>query len=310
MFIHLLILPARFFPLCVQLCAPLHLAAENGHAHVVELLLKGNANVNARDVLGRKAVDVAADRKVIKLLKAGGAMTLERAVAEGDIAALDSILDAMGDKAISTVDGQGDSLLHIAADKGSLNVCQNLINKGVLDINARGLYHRTPLHYAAARGHVAVARYLILRGADVTMTDVDGMTALDIAASDDILALLWDSAPDSFKNPSKVMKGGKQQSRKIRPEEIELSEEELRDIRESFELFDADGSGAIDFQELKVAMKMMHYNLTTNELKKFFERVDGDGSGEIELDEFVLLMKIVMVEMKVDDDESEDDDDI
>lgn len=53
-------------------------------------------------------------------------------------------------------------------------------------------------------------------------------------------------------------------------------------------------------------MKMMHYDLSTEELRNIFERVDTDHSGEIELDEFVLLMKIVMLEMRRLDDNLND----
>lgn len=110
--------------------------------------------------------------------------------------ALQRILESLGSKALSPLDGQGDNILHLAAEKGSLNVCQYLLSKNVLSINAKGLYNRTPLHYAAAKGHTAVAKYLLLRGAGVALTDSDGSTPLDLASSDDMITLLWDAAPE------------------------------------------------------------------------------------------------------------------
>lgn len=41
----------------------------------------------------------------------------------------------------------------------------------------------TALHFAAANGHVNVVRKLILAGADKSIKDVDGQTAMDIAVT-------------------------------------------------------------------------------------------------------------------------------
>jgi len=39
----------------------------------------------------------------------------------------------------------------------------------------------------------------------------------------------------------------------------ELNEEQKQEIREAFDLFDADGSGTIDIKELKVAMRALGF---------------------------------------------------
>ena len=39
----------------------------------------------------------------------------------------------------------------------------------------------------------------------------------------------------------------------------ELSEKQKKDIKEAFDLFDADGSGVIDIKELKVALRALGF---------------------------------------------------
>merc|ERR1739843_71378 len=57
-----------------------------------------------------------------------------------------------------------------------------------------------------------------------------------------------------------------------------LSEEQMDEIREAFNLFDGDQSGAIDVRELKAAMRALGFE------------VDNDGNGTIEFAEFLQMM--------------------
>ncbi|MEZ5420989.1 MAG: ankyrin repeat domain-containing protein, partial [Vicinamibacterales bacterium] len=49
------------------------------------------------------------------------------------------------------------------------------------DVNARDHNGYTPLHHAAARGDVALIKYLVSRGADVTAVGRTGQTTVDMA---------------------------------------------------------------------------------------------------------------------------------
>merc|ERR1712166_690096 len=69
-----------------------------------------------------------------------------------------------------------------------------------------------------------------------------------------------------------------------------LSEEQLDEIREAFNLFDGDQSGAIDVRELKAAMRALGFEVKNEELKKMVADVDGDGNGTIEFLEFLAMM--------------------
>merc|ERR1711903_420525 len=66
-----------------------------------------------------------------------------------------------------------------------------------------------------------------------------------------------------------------------------LSEEQIEEIREAFNLFDADNSGAIDVRELKAAMRALGFEVKKEELKKMISDIDNDGNGSIEFAEFL-----------------------
>merc|ERR1712080_769083 len=55
-----------------------------------------------------------------------------------------------------------------------------------------------------------------------------------------------------------------------------LSEEQMDEIREAFNLFDGDQSGAIDVRELKAAMRALGFEVKNEELKKMVSDVDND----------------------------------
>ena len=58
-----------------------------------------------------------------------------------------------------------------------------------------------------------------------------------------------------------------------------LSEEEMEEIREAFNLFDTEAKGHIDIKELKAAFKALGFQVPKAELQKMFNDVDTDGSG-------------------------------
>merc|ERR1712216_719966 len=69
-----------------------------------------------------------------------------------------------------------------------------------------------------------------------------------------------------------------------------LSEDQIEEIREAFNLFDADQSGAIDVRELKAAMRALGFEIKKEELKKMVADIDSDGNGDIEFSEFLEMM--------------------
>mmetsp|Transcript_29011 Transcript_29011/g.35322 ORF Transcript_29011/g.35322 Transcript_29011/m.35322 type:complete len:181 (+) Transcript_29011:121-663(+) len=69
-----------------------------------------------------------------------------------------------------------------------------------------------------------------------------------------------------------------------------LTEEEIDEIREAFNLFDTDGSGTIDPKELKAAMTSLGFEAKNQTIYQMISDIDKDGSGEIDFEEFLDLM--------------------
>jgi len=69
-----------------------------------------------------------------------------------------------------------------------------------------------------------------------------------------------------------------------------LTEEQVEEIREAFNLFDTDHSGSIDYRELKAAMRALGFEVKKEELRKMITDIDTDGSGHIEFPEFLEMM--------------------
>lgn len=65
------------------------------------------------------------------------------------------------------------------------------------------------------------------------------------------------------------------------------NEQKLRDV---FDIFDADGSGGIDRNEMRMLMKKLAQTLTDDEIDAIMQEVDADGDGEISFEEFKALM--------------------
>ena len=64
----------------------------------------------------------------------------------------------------------------------------------------------------------------------------------------------------------------------------------LTQIKEAFELFDWDGSGAIDVEELKLAMQALGIMMTPQEIVDTMQKVDKDANNTIEYPEFEMMM--------------------
>ena len=71
-----------------------------------------------------------------------------------------------------------------------------------------------------------------------------------------------------------------------------FSPQRLAMFRNTFDSFDADGSGEVDLNELVAMCQAMEMNVTKKVLKKLMAAVDVDNSGSIEFVEFVQMMDI------------------
>lgn len=72
-----------------------------------------------------------------------------------------------------------------------------------------------------------------------------------------------------------------------------LTDEQRQEIKEAFELFDTDKDGAIDYHELKVAMRALGFDLKKAEVLKLLRDHDKTNSGLLEWDDFNKISKFV-----------------
>lgn len=148
----------------------LFLAAGEGHATTVQMLLDNGAEVDAQDWLGSTAMDFAApggyEKTVRVLLQHGARLDLR--------------------------DKQENSVLHWAVPHEAM---VGLLLEHGADANAQNERQQTPLSWVARDGPITVAKMLLENGGDLSITDKFGCTALHGAAlgdREDILRLLLD----------------------------------------------------------------------------------------------------------------------
>merc|ERR1712086_767053 len=70
----------------------------------------------------------------------------------------------------------------------------------------------------------------------------------------------------------------------------DLTLQQKQEIKEAFDLFDTDGSGSIDANELKTAMRALGFAPKKEEISRMLGDLDIDGNGTVEHEEFEGLM--------------------
>ncbi|XP_040428064.1 caltractin-like [Cygnus olor] len=75
-----------------------------------------------------------------------------------------------------------------------------------------------------------------------------------------------------------------------------LSDQQRLQLREAFDLFDADGSGQMDVRGLKITVRALGCELRKEEMKRIISQVDEEGSGKINFESFLQVMAQKMAE--------------
>ena len=73
-----------------------------------------------------------------------------------------------------------------------------------------------------------------------------------------------------------------------------LTEDEVLEIKEAFDLFDSDKSGEIDTSELKQALNNLGIDAKNQTLQNMINDIDKNASGTIDFDEFIEMMTAKM----------------
>ena len=76
--------------------------------------------------------------------------------------------------------------------------------------------------------------------------------------------------------------------------QIKMAADTQNRLRARFQLFDADNSGDISYDELKSCLQGIDSLLTTSELDEMMKKCDADGDGRISYEEFVAMVPTVM----------------
>jgi ankyrin repeat protein len=173
---------------------PLHCAALRGHLACVQYLLSLPGAAAVRDVWtprGSSAVAVAAHNGHVNVVRAlveagsdaaqaglTGWTPLHWAAVRGRLACVQYLLSLPGAAAdMGAVTHGGSTAMALAAREGRVEVVRALVEAGS-DAAQVDAYGWTPLHWAAHRGHLLCAEYLLtLLSVDVSARAGDGRTA-------------------------------------------------------------------------------------------------------------------------------------
>merc|ERR1711998_226950 len=91
-------------------------------------------------------------------------------------------------------------------------------------------------------------------------------------------------------------------SRASRANMGKMTDKEIAECKEAFDLFDADNGGTIDLAELGTAMEALGFKPVKGEVEKMVSDMDKDGDGTIDFKEFLMMMS-----NKVSDKDAKDD---
>ncbi|KAK8889546.1 hypothetical protein M9Y10_034296 [Tritrichomonas musculus] len=80
----------------------------------------------------------------------------------------------------------------------------------------------------------------------------------------------------------------------VRSHNFTLTDSEKQELRQAFNLFDKDGGGTIDADEVRVALRVLGFNPSLEELRAMIAKIDTNQTGRVDFNEFthILLQKI------------------
>ncbi|XP_046574309.1 serine/threonine-protein phosphatase 6 regulatory ankyrin repeat subunit C-like isoform X2 [Haliotis rubra] len=149
----------------------LHAACLSDNVDVVEYLLsRGIADIESKDKTGRTPVMYAAEqgnKKVVDLLVSKGCN-------------------------LSVVDDLGRNILHAACLSDNVDLVEDLLSRGIADIESKDKNGATPVMYAAEQGHKKVVDLLVSKGCNLSVVDDLGRNILHAACLSDNVDIVED----------------------------------------------------------------------------------------------------------------------
>jgi ankyrin repeat protein/predicted DNA-binding WGR domain protein len=185
----------------------LHVATQKGSVEIVELLLEYSPKLDVQDSQGNTPLIIASEMRSSKIVRAlcqaganpnisnqKGRIALHLAFHSATTSSnasfdIESVL-LLHNSNINAVDKHGRVPLHYAflkkSNKSNMNAIDPIetvssaCSKKEINVNVQDKFKRSPLHYAARRGALTSTMFLLTKGADIDLIDVDGNTALGL----------------------------------------------------------------------------------------------------------------------------------
>lgn len=70
----------------------------------------------------------------------------------------------------------------------------------------------------------------------------------------------------------------------------DLTDEQIAEFKEAFQIYDKDSDGLINLEELETVLRSLGSNIAEHKLKTFFQSLDLEENGSISFKEFLILM--------------------
>ncbi|XP_067650441.1 ankyrin repeat domain-containing protein 50-like isoform X1 [Haliotis asinina] len=172
---------------------PLMIAAEKGYRVVFDLLVDRGGDVSVVDDDGNNILHVACiggHLEMVKYVLSHDPMEIRSrgqygrtpvllAAEKGHRDVFD-LLVSKGDD-VSSTDDDGNNILHMACIGGQVDMVQYVLSLNIVDINSKGQHGRTPVMFAAEKGHMDVFDLLVREKADASLVDDDSNNIFHVA---------------------------------------------------------------------------------------------------------------------------------
>ncbi len=168
----------------------LHLAADQASGAMVEILLANGGDVDVVDNQGLTSLHLGARRGDVEIVRAlardskgspnrEGNRPASEAAIHGRSGAFELLFEAESARELNVY---GQSLLHLAAHGGDLDILQTLLDH-VPQVDPIDHDGWTPLAFAARNGQIAAVEFLLQRGASIEHRNLEGTSVLHLAGA-------------------------------------------------------------------------------------------------------------------------------